>query len=391
MKKLIKLLSLVIILALGIALLTACGEDDSSNTVVKDPSRSFKMGIGIHPFSSELQYEAAPLTFSSANSDILQIKFDQGIPWQQLLGSPINLPANVNAEIVRLKTFVNSHPSKDVVLIVNPFNADYTSYAGGYKGATNTLPQSIVDNKFAAPLLRTAYRSFLNILIAELSPDYLVYAENANLYYNNSSISEFNRFIDFAEEIYSLVKLDNPSLQLSVSYQVDEYKDDIVERHHMACLMPYNDIIALSSFPYLKGETTSNFTPLMNLAKSKPVAIVDTGYSATNYKLMDVEESEVDGVITYKAVNGMDIVGSETLQLNYMKYIVDFAEKGNVLFVIWSIGQDYDMLTNEMIALHGAVNLAGFNKYQKNGLLNGVGNQRPALSYYREVFAWDFK
>ena len=128
-------------------------------------------------------------------------------------------------------------------------------------------------------------------------------------------------------------------------------------------IMPYNDFVAVSFYPFIRGGTTDYEGCFRWLRDhfdgfKKPYAVVETGEPAQRLKFPK---------------SGQVIDGTPEKQEAYFKALLAFAQENNVRFVIGFIHRDYDALWEK---IKGTTPEA-FMAWRDCGLIDEDGSHAP--------------
>jgi hypothetical protein len=188
--------------------------------------------------------------------------------------------------------------------------------------------------------------------------------------------SKWNEYLDLHQYIYTNLKSSYPSLILFSSIQGSYILDgqiasvDYSAQHQaLTALLPYEDIFAISIYPYATDIGTAGipqdlFDKLKTFSAGKPMAIAETGYIAQSLSL----------------TSPVAFFPSDAVkQNNYISFILQQAEMYRFLFVNNFILRDYDKLWQQS---GGIADISAL--WRDTGLYDENGNERPALSTWKE-------
>lgn len=366
MRKYIYLLFLIIF-----SFLTTSCESNYENQ-----SRSFFIGVTPWPADFTVAEVDTSYAFINQHCDIVSHHFDEGIPYEEAFTNttmPTELQNDVNYR--KLKT----SSDKKILLSIAPLNITRLQKADYYRNST--ISQSIKDTwnvlSINHPNVITAYVNYVNFLIEQLNPNYINYGVESNsLLFQNS---DFQLYKSFISQVYTQLKNQHPNKVFFVSFMVDESNEGFTNAQQ---LLPYTDIIGLSSYPYItissstNGNTNPDLFPAnyyeryINMA-NKPFAFAETGYIAENLTIPSYS---------------LDKQGNETWQNKFLIKIFELSNQYDAEFVIWFCSKDYDAAKQTMINLGLYNDLFGF--WQDTGLKNENGTQRLS---YKTWISWKNK
>jgi hypothetical protein len=137
-------------------------------------------------------------------------------------------------------------------------------------------------------------------------------------------------------------------------------------------LMPYNDLVAVSYYPFFVPEkdrlTALDWMTEQFDAFQKPYAVVETNDSAERLPLPQL-----------KAV----LEGTPEKQADYYGKLLGLAQKRQFAFVISFVHQDYDALWQKIESSSPEL----FKAWRDSGLVDENGKPRPALQVWKDYFA----
>ncbi len=133
--------------------------------------------------------------------------------------------------------------------------------------------------------------------------------------------------------------------------------------------------MALSTYPFWlfdQDNTVSDtehipttwLNEMHDLAPQKPFVVSETGYIAEDLMLLD-----------YK----VNVQGTPEWQKTYTQILCQKAEELNTVFICWFIYRDYDLMYEQLTDPPQF-----FLIWKDNGMRDGNGQARPALSVWRE-------
>ncbi len=356
-----------------IMMLLSCRKDDN---LPANDTRSFNMGVT--PFPYDLGSEALTTSYNNAlaNSDMVLIHLDYGVPWQEALsGQPF--PAEVNGTLAAAADMAVTHK---IMLTATPISLSRDSLAGYWNdaGSHQPLPPPWNSYNFAHPEVIAAYLNYCRRIIDQIKPAYFAYGIEANgSFLPNTAI--FEQFLILADTVYHTLKTEYPNLPVFLTLQDQSFNKNRQELLDMtAQLLPYTDMIAVSTYPFwLFDKPGQDANPdllpsdwldyMHNLAPDKPFGISETGYIAEDLDLHEI---------------GINIKGTPDWQAAYATRLLGKANELDAQFVMWFVYRDYDMLYNRFPNAPFALRI-----WKDNGLEDGAGNKRPAHAIWQEWLA----
>jgi len=247
------------------------------------------------------------------------------------------------------------------------------------------LPEPWQGRTFDDPMVIEAFLNHARYMIGQFQPDYFAYGIEVTCANRGSDDRAFQQFINFAEQVYTILKAEYPDLPIfaticALSLENDDL-NDLLEANRQ--VIQYSDLIGLSIYPYLFGEiglrgeaNPADTLPADWLSRwamldpSKPFAITETAYIAQDLK-MD----------TF----GIEITGSEQHQAAYVQRLLNEAARLNAEFVIWFIMRDYDQFVTTIESF--GIPSEAFLIWRDTGLINEAGQGRPAFEIWQDWLA----
>ena len=170
-------------------------------------------------------------------------------------------------------------------------------------------------------------------MIRTFKPDYFAYGIEVNML-ADANPRRFEQFRVLARQVYGTLKAENPKLPIFLTFQIDLYhKHRARQRPVITELLPYSDLIAVSTYPYMEGYSPQTlpedwFADVAALDPGKPFAIAETGFIA--------EESYRNWL------SGKTVEGNEEAQAAYVRLLLRCADRQQARFVVWFFPQDVD-------------------------------------------------
>jgi hypothetical protein len=335
--------------------------------------RSRPFGMGVNPFPYDISPEAVEATqlWILDNTDLVTIKLDEGVPWQEALENKNTYDPGFEGSL----DWKGKKPQdKRVFLSLTPLNKEKTGMAN-YRGAMENMPNPEPWNKkdLDDPMVAKAYLNFCREMIRRFKPDYMAYGIEVNNLVKTPA--KWKKFVPFARDIYMALKKDNPRLSLILTLSTETATDpEQVGQQKKAIgeILPFTDLIAVTAIPYIKEPNPSKlpknyFGQMAALAPQKPFAIAETAFLA--------EDVNVD-------IGAMHIerVGKAAWQAEYLKFCFDEGVKHNAKFIVWMIPRDLDVLYDKLPPLIRDILLP----IRDTGLMDGKGEPRKAFEVWSE-------
>ncbi len=334
-------------------------------------ARPFAMGV--NPFPYELSAEAIEATqlWILDNTDLVSIKLDEGVPWQEALENKNTYDPAFEGSL----DWKGKKPQdKKVFLSMTPLNKDKNGMAG-YRGAAENMPNPDPWNKkdLDDPLVAKAYLNFCREMIRRFKPDYMAYGIEVNNLIKFPA--KWKKFVPLARDLYATLKKENPQLPLILTLSTEtatEPEQATAQRKQIGEILPYTDLIAVTAIPYIKEPNPAKlpktyFAQMASLAPQKPFAIAETAFLAEDVNA-DIGALHIERV------------GKAAWQADYLKFCFDEGVKHNAKFIVWMIPRDLDKLYETLPPIIREVLLP----IKDTGLLDGAGNPRKAFEVWSQ-------
>jgi len=319
-----------------------------------------------HDFTLEAVREAQQ--FSREHADIIAHHIE-GVPWAEALGGK-----PFGDELLkewRGKREATPKGGK-VYLAISPGR-------GTLKPAEKSLPfpKELADKPYDDPLVEKAYLAYCRRMLDLFEPDYLAIGIEVNEIYLTRP-ETWKAYAALHRHVYEELKKDHKGLPIFASFTLHgmlnekgRKRDDMLAAFEQ--VMPYNDLVAVSFYPFIRGGTTDIEGCFRWLTDSfdkfkKPYAFVETGEAAANLRFPK---------------SGQVIEGTPEKQEAYYKALLAFAEEHKARFVISFIHRDYDALWERIKASAPEA----FMAWRNCGFLDAGGKPRPAYQVWKHSFA----
>ncbi|MDA1002652.1 MAG: hypothetical protein O3B31_04795 [Chloroflexi bacterium] len=353
-------------------LVAACGGDGvapvtATQATADGPSRSFRMGFSPFPFAGNVESFITIAQVIAGNEDLAFHQFDTGVPWPQALVDD-TYPSAFDAELTgRATTSPRDAPR---YVSVNPLSGSrgrLASLRTDRESQPLTPPWDTLP--FNHPDVITAFTNYAEHVIVRLDPDYFAYAIEANMLLD-AAPERWPEFIAFAAAVYPALKAAHPDLPVFVTLQAEWFHHDReTQTARLAELMPYTDMIAVSTYGYVRNVNppaiAGYFDPLIALAPDKPFAISESGWPAEALE---------------PPFTGGAALTPES-QSQYVAWLLQTADALDAEFVCWFYPRDFDQYWDA--GLGAARNASTVRLFRDDGLWDGNGLPRPALNVWR--------
>jgi hypothetical protein len=298
--------------------------------------RSFHLGFT--PFAYDLTLAAVGTTYSltGGNSDIVAHHLDGGVPWPEALaGDPYH--HNVEADLdLRLGHLL---PSQKVYLALTPISFVRDGMALYWEETVNMpLPPPWDARGLDHPDVVAAYTSHCLYMIDRFQPDYVAYGIEVDLL-ARSDLVAYQQFVVLAAAVYPALKAAHPDLLIFLTFTIQEDQELALLRPFIEQVLPFTDMMAVSTYPFLEGREQPSriprnwFSKMKALAPELPFAVAESGLIAQPLVLESLE---------------LTIPGNESWQAQFVGRLLREAHRLQAEFVIWFVPIDYDLLWDRL-------------------------------------------
>jgi hypothetical protein len=362
-----KLAMLLLQLSLGIVFVSCSKEDGLTQSL---DSRPFYMGVT--PWPADLTVEEVNKTYAFINDhcDIVSHHFNEGIPYEEFYK---DLPLeNIAFRKAKTKSTQNVFLSVAALTISRKDKELYYKNSTASQNVKEGWNKLTIDNE----KIVAAYIKYINYLIKEFNPIYVNYGVESN--FNEWDQKGFGEYKIFLSKVYNAVKQTHPKIPLFVSFMVNESNTGLENARQ---LLPYTDIIALSSYPYTMNiESTSSdpkkipedfFEQFIRLDTSKSFGFAETGYIAQNLKINEFKINKN---------------GKGEWQKAYLEKVLSLSANYDAEFFIWFTAKDYDKLVETTIKgqLVDKETLPLLTLWRDTGLIDENDVKRPSYNLWIE-------
>lgn len=336
-------------------------------------TRSFYMSFT--PFPYEVSIEAADYTYATIGkeADMICHSFDEGVPWGEALeDKPFSTHIQDDWRFRKART-----PKGHKVFVqLSPLDF-YRNGLALYRGERNDmpLPDAWKNEKFSSERVKKAYLNYCKRTIETFQPDYFSFSIEVNLLLGHQP-HLWADYLVFHQFMYQELKKLYPKLPILCSFHAgymlrgyEDRKDYDAQEEAARVLRNYTDIFGVSLYLYGTKFLTNTiptdiFEKVSTLAGNKPIAITETGYIAQELKI-DTPFSVL-------------IPSDENKQNNYIKFLLQEANKKEFVFVNNFVLRDYDKLWQQVGAKNDITAM-----WRDTGLFDEAGKERPALNTWR--------
>jgi hypothetical protein len=325
------------------------------------------MGFTGFVHDTTLEAVAASRKFVRENGDILAHHIE-GVPWAEAhQGLPFPKAMLEEWEGKRSAT----PPGGKVYLAVSPGRGDLK-----LAEKCLPLPKDLRGKSYDDPQVMKAYLNYCLRAIEYFRPDYLCIGIEVNEIYS-SGPPKWKAYVELHKYVYERVKKQHPKLPVFASLTLHNL---FKQRGRMLAefqrLMPYNDLVAVSYYPFFVKDANRLAALDWLLANfdsfKKPYAIVETNDAAERLPLPQAK---------------VIIEGTPEKQLTYYEKLLALAQQRRFAFVISFIHQDYDALWEKIKGQSPEL----FMAWRDCGLVDESGKPRPAYQLWKDYFALPLK
>jgi len=345
-----------------IVLRRATKPDDDQPVQNSVGTRSFRMGFTGFVYDLTLEALTDSRKFVRENGDILAHHIE-GVPWTEALnGQPFPEALLEEWEGKKLAT----PPNGKVYLAISPGRGDLKVADKG-----GPLPRELTGKAYDDPQVMKAYLSYCRRAIEFFNPDYLAIGIEVNETHDTGA-KQWQAYVTLHKHVYVELKRDRKDLPIFASWTLHNmYKKRGSMLEEFQKLMPYNDLVAVSYYPFFM-ENKDRFAALDWMTTQfdsfkKPYAMVETNDAAERLPLPEAK---------------VVIEGAPEKQMAYYRKFLAMAQDRDFLFVISFIHQDYDALWDKIKS--SAPEL--FMAWRDCGLLDESGKARPAYLVWKNYF-----
>ncbi len=329
--------------------------------------RHFRMGFTGFPHDYSLEAVQETRSFSQKNADIIAHHIE-GVFWAELLADKPFSDESLNEWNGKKEA---TPKGGKVYLAISPGRGDLKP---GDKSLP--FPKELLGKSYDDPTVIKAYLSYCRRMMEIFHPDYLAIGIEVNEIYQVGP-DKWKAYAALHKHAYEELKKVHPDLPIFASFTLHGMlKETGQKREAMLTafqeIMPYNDLVAVSFYPFIRGGTTDYEGCLRWLTDhfdgfKKPYAVVETGEPAQR--------------LTFPK-SGQVIDGTPEKQEAYFKTLLGFSQEQNVRFVISFIHRDYDALWEKI----KESTPEAFMAWRDCGLIDEDGRPRPAYQVWKKYF-----
>jgi hypothetical protein len=332
--------------------------------------RSFRMGFTDFPHDFTPQAVAEMRKFLRENSDIIA-QHIEGVPWPEAAGGQPFHPKLVQKWKDKQAA---TPPGAKVYLALSPGRG---ALAGCHGEKENMpMPAEFRGKAFDDPAVMKAYLAYCRRGVEFFRPDYLAIGIEVNEIIQ-AGPDKWRAYVRLHRHVYGELRKEHPKLPIFASFTLHgmlnlrgQARAKMLAAYQE--IMPHNDIVGVSFYPFIAGGTTDIAGALAWLTGSfdsfgKPYAFVETGEAAQK--------------LTFPS-SGAVIAGTPAKQAAYYKALLAFAQSRRAEFVISFLYRDYDALWDKI----RATSPEAFMAWRDCGLLDEAGTPRPAYEVWKQSY-----
>lgn len=331
---------------------------------VLPPTRTFRLGFTGFPHDFTLQAVLDARQFVRENADIIAHHIE-GVPWAEALkNQPFSKALMEEWESKRAATPLHGR----VYLAISPGRGDLKVAEKGLP-----LPEELKGKTYDDPLVQRAFLNYCRRAVDFFKPDYLAIGIEVNEIFQ-AGPNKWQAYVRLHQHVYRELKRDHPDLPLFASFTLHGMlnargaaREAMVNAFEQ--IMPCNDVVAMSFYPFIAGGTT-NISAALNWMTAtfdrfhKPYAVAETGEAAE--RLVFPKSGQV-------------IDGTPSKQAAYYEQLLALAQTRHFKFVISFIHRDYDALWDKIKATAPEFFIA----WRDCGLEDEKGVKRPAYAVWK--------
>ena len=363
----LRLWAVVVVAAALLSLLTG---GDAARSFAKEPSkteaptgpRHFRMGFTGFVYDFTLEALEASRKFVRENGDIIAHHIE-GVPWEEAnSGKPF--PKALLDEWAGKKQ--GTPRGGKVFLAISPGRGDLKP-----SDKAGPVPAALRGKAYDDPAVMQAYLNYCRRAVEYFKPDYLAIGIEVNEIHD-AGAKAWDAYATLHRHVYAAMKKEHPDLPVFASWTLHNmYKKRGPMLETFKELMPHNDLVAVSYYPFFMDEP-DRLKALGWIEEhfdrfEKPYAMVETNDAA--------DRTPIPGTETV-------IVGTPEKQAAYYRELLSMAQRRKFAFVISFVHQDYDGLWEKIKATAPALFIA----WRDCGLLDQDGKPRPAYGVWKEYF-----
>ncbi|MFV1970165.1 MAG: hypothetical protein ACC683_04065 [Acidimicrobiia bacterium] len=333
---------------------TAAVPASTTTSVSGEVTPSTRWGFVPFPAGADAQSIGEVFQFVATEGDLVAFHFDDGIPWDGLLGES-DMPVELVEEMAALRAFTLENPQLGVYVATAITNLKRDAIPGSWRAGDP--PPDIAGRSFDDPGVREGIRRWVRYLAEQLEPQWFNLAVEINMY-EATQPADYPNLVSLYRELYEEIKAAYPDTVVFASFQM-ELGDRLAAREMIDTL----DIIGVSTYPYVNGDglpPEDYLDPVADLGL--PLAIAETGYPAAPLPTLGGERTF-----------------SPSDQAEYVEWLGRRAVLPGFEFVTWFFPTDITRLIDALPAAEQEVPRV----FEFLGLREADGTPRPSLEVWQ--------
>lgn len=341
----------------------------TASVEVNAPSRPFHLGFTRWPPEATLDGISRMNNFLSTHGDMTALHFDGGVPWPEALTHGPLPDGLMNS----WRSTRDAIPAEHTLLVsITPLDMTRTKLASYWGSSDNQpLPKPWDTYPLDHPDVENAYLNYARQVIEFFQPDYFAIGIEVNVAQVNAP-ETWAAYKNLHKFVYEGLKAEYPDLPIFATFTISHMSgldggNRAKQKEEIETLLPYLDMIGLSSYPYGWMYPSGKADPIPEdffapaLAFGKPIGVTESG--APSYSF---------------SAYGKDYKFSEDYQARWVDFLLQQAGENQFEFVVAFTGIDYDKLIADMPA--DVRELATIWVY--TGLQRSDGCNKLGLSYW---------
>ncbi len=337
-----------------------------------DQTRSFRMGVTLWPADLTLDAIQATLDFIDDHCDMAAPMVLGGVPWTEAL-------AKAPYSDSLIEELSRRAPDGHKVLLSLGILDQGRSGLAAYYGQTDNLPlpTAFAGLPFDDSQVIAAYTEFCLTAIRMMQPDWLAIGVEVNILLANNP-DAWPAFRQMHKAVYRALKAEHPDQQVIFSVEAMHFlglagSDAVAQRAAVLDLAQDTDLIGISLYPHMSNDVPRplpadwlDFMGDLGRAAGKPIGVCESGFTSQDVSL---------GWFT-------TLYGTEADQADYMRLLLQAADRDRFAFVVNYCSHDFDPLVARLPV--EAAELAKI--WEHCGLLTATGTPKPVMAVWQQAF-----
>ena len=342
-----------------------------SVTAAEPLTRPFYLGFTSWTSGPSEKDVSETYAFITQHADLIT-EHIEGVPWTEA-SQDAPFPRGFQENIQQRRR--NRPSGLKLVLAISPLNMGRSALASYYGEKENMpLPQEFQGKSFDHPTIKKAYFNYCRRMAEYFEPDYFIIGIETNELLRNTP-AEWEHFVEFSQYVHSELKKRFPRLPMAQSVTLHVLLDkklqdlDQYQKRIKQFIADY-DFNAVSFYAFFLGlhryeEFVRAFESIRQFS-SKPIAISECGHPAEP--------------VVAKTWN-LNLPSDPEEQSNFVKALLEQAQKHRYLFVTQFASRDYDDLWK---MFPDDVKDLG-RLWRDTGLVDENSNKRPAYAEWMKA------